>query len=447
MEVDLTGAFAVFDDQDSGCVSYGVEHGHTRLFVKVATSAAAADSLRQAARVHVLVRHPAIVAPLDVHDGGDEDVRLIYPWHEGEVLNAATRHGSDRSGLARFRSEPTDVARTALATILDAHLAITAAGLVAVDLYDGCFLWDTATRTMRLIDLDEYRAGPFTVPGDRLPGSMRYLAPEELEHGRVIDERTTVFGLGRTLHHLLDHPDRWRGTAHERAVIARATDPDPRGRFGSVADLVAAWHPVPQRIAVIGTGGSGKTTLARRLASTLDLPHLELDAVYHQPGWEPLADEEFRDRVEGFCAGDRWVTCGKYGTVRDLLFERTDTIICLDHHRLRQTARVWWRSLRRYVTRQELWNGNREPLRGLWPFGPAEQVLTRWVWIGVPRARALFDRLEADPPAGAVVVRLRGWPAIDHHLRELEEPPPPTAHRTLSGRAGRRATGWRRGGR
>jgi serine/threonine-protein kinase len=422
MEVDLTAPFAVFDQQDSGCTSYGVVHEGTRLFVKVATTPEAADSLRRAVDFHAAVQHPAIVAPIEVHDGGGIDVRLISTWHDGEVLNAATSRGSDRSGLARFRTEPLEVVRRAVATILDAHLAVAAAGFVAVDLYDGCFLWDTATRTMRLIDLNKYRPGPFEVPGDRLPGSLRYLAPEERQHGGRIDERTTVFGLGRTLQHLLDHPDGWRGTAHERTVIGRATDPDPRRRFASVAELVDAWQPQPQRIAVIGTGGSGKTTMAKRLAAALDLPHLELDAVYHQAGWEPLPDGEFRDQVQAFRAGDRWVTCGKYAVVRDLLFDRADTIVCLDHGRVRQTTRVWRRSFRRWATRETLWNGNRERLRGLWPFGPPEQTLTGWVWIGIPRVRALYDRLEADPPSGAVVVRLRGWAEIEEYVQATDGP-------------------------
>lgn len=240
-----------------------------------------------------------------------------------------------------------------------------------------------------------------------------------------------MFGLGRTLQHLLDHPDGWRGTAHERAVIARATDPEPRRRFRSVADLVAAWHPEPRRIAVIGTGGSGKTTLARHLAAALDVPHLELDAVFHQSGWTPLSDAAFRERVEQFCAGERWVTCGKYATVRDLLFARADTVVCLDHNRVRQTARVWWRSARRVVTREELWNGNRERLRGLWPFGSPERTLTRWVWEGIPRSRAMFDRIAEDPPGHAVVVvRLRGWPQIDAYLRASA---PAGADRTPAG--------------
>ena len=95
-----------------------------------------------------------------------------------------------------------------------------------------------------------------------------------------------------------------------------------------------------QRIAVIGTSGAGKTTLARRLSAALDLPHLELDSVFHQPGWEPLPDEEFRRQVEAFCAGDRWVTCGKYAVVRDLLFARAHAIVSPTHGRVTQPLRV-----------------------------------------------------------------------------------------------------------
>lgn len=246
MDVDLATAFVVFGDQGSGCRSYGVEANGVRLFVKVPTTEAAARSLRRAIAFHQVVRHPVIVAPIHVHDGGGEDVRLTYPWHDGEVLNAANSEGSDRSGLVRFQAQPFDVVQRAVASILDAHLAVVAAGFVAVDLYDGNFLWDRAARTMRLIDLDEYRPGPFTVPGDRLPGSLSYMAPEELRHGATIDERTTVFGLGRSIHHLFDHHDGWRGSAHQRDVVTNATQADPGRRFASVADLVAAWTAAGQ---------------------------------------------------------------------------------------------------------------------------------------------------------------------------------------------------------
>lgn len=246
MDVELSQPFAVFDQQDSGCTSYGVVHEGRRLFAKVATTSEAAVSLRRANCFHEAVHHPAIVAPRQVHDSGNGDVQLIYPWHDGDVLNAATMHGSDRSGLVRFQTQPINVVLNAVATILDAHLAVVAAGFVAVDLYDGCFLWDPATTAMRLIDLDEYRPGPFTVPGRRLPGSLSYLAPEELRRGGTIDERTTVFGLGRTIHHLLNSADGWRGSDHQLSVAATASATDPGHRFPSVAALIDVWN-TPKR--------------------------------------------------------------------------------------------------------------------------------------------------------------------------------------------------------
>ena len=43
----------------------------------------------------------------------------------------------------------------------------------------------------------------------------------------------------------------------------------------------------PRRIAVIGTTGSGKTSFSKRVAATLSAPRIELDALYHEPGWTP----------------------------------------------------------------------------------------------------------------------------------------------------------------
>ena len=63
-----------------------------------------------------------------------------------------------------------------------------------------------------------------------------------------------------------------------------------------------------QRIAIVGSPGAGKTTLARELAARLDLTHIEIDAIFHQPGWEPLPDADFIAAIESATAGDRWVT-------------------------------------------------------------------------------------------------------------------------------------------
>ena len=70
---------------------------------------------------------------------------------------------------------------------------------------------------------------------------------------------------------------------------------------GSAMDVnaVAIYRgiPVGRRIHVTGNSCSGKSTLASQLASTLDVPLVELDALNWQPGWVGLAD--YRSRGTG----------------------------------------------------------------------------------------------------------------------------------------------------
>lgn len=241
--------FRVFDRQDSGCVSYSVEIAGERWFVKSAAAPDAAASLRRAIALHGAVAHPAIVPLRRALDAAGAPA-LVYPWVDGEVLYHATvppsvTRADPASAIARFRREPIDVIERVLDDILDAHVAVARAGFVAVDFYDGCILHDFAARRAVLCDLDEYRPGPFVVESDRLPGSRRYMAPEEHRRGARIDERTTVFTMGRAIRLLLDAGDdeqAWRGTSAQAAVIERATRTDPDDRYPTLAALVTDWR-------------------------------------------------------------------------------------------------------------------------------------------------------------------------------------------------------------
>lgn len=71
-------------------------------------------------------------------------------------------------------------------------------GLGGRRLYDGCLLYDFTTKRLAVFDLDHYRQGPYENTVGRVFGSTRFMAPEEFERGRVIDERTTVFALARS---------------------------------------------------------------------------------------------------------------------------------------------------------------------------------------------------------------------------------------------------------
>ncbi len=107
-----------------------------------------------------------------------------------------------------------------------------------------------------------------------------------------------------------------------------------------------------ERVSVVGNSGSGKTTLAAQIAAGLGVPHLELDAVFHQPGWTELPLEEFRAKVGEVVATERWVVDGNYTAVQDLVWARADTVVWLDYPRLLVMRQIVGRTLRRLVTRQ-----------------------------------------------------------------------------------------------
>jgi len=121
-----------------------------------------------------------------------------------------------------------------------------------------------------------------------------------------------------------------------------------------------------RRVEVVGPSCSGKTTAARRLAAILGVPYVELDALHHDAGWTEAPAEVLQERVRAAldAAPDGWVVDGTYfGKLGTLVLDRADTIVWLDIPFRTAIRRVLWRTLRRAVKREELWNGNRESLR------------------------------------------------------------------------------------
>ncbi len=168
---------------------------------------------------------------------------------------------------------------------------------------------------------------------------------------------------------------------------------------------------VGRRIAVVGSSGSGKTTMARRLAEALALTHVELDALHHKPGWTPTPPDEFRSELtEALDLADRttdgWTMCGGYSVVDDIRSARADTIVWVDLPRWLVTWQVVTRTIRRAITREELWNGNREPLTNLTSWDPEKNII-RWSWVHFDERRERFARHCATDWSSKHVHRLR----------------------------------------
>lgn len=158
------------------------------------------------------------------------------------------------------------------------------------------------------------------------------------------------------------------------------------------------------RVHVVGSSCSGKTTFAKSLAAALGVKHIELDSLHWEPNWKEAETEVFKDRVREAVSADRWVTDGDYSRkIGDLVSTRATTVIWLDPPLMKILARFFERSLRRSITKELLWNGCRENLRNS-IF--SKNSLLIWILQNYKRKRERLSRLLADPPKGTNVIRL-----------------------------------------
>jgi adenylate kinase family enzyme len=159
-----------------------------------------------------------------------------------------------------------------------------------------------------------------------------------------------------------------------------------------------------RRIAVVGTSGSGKTTVAGRLAGAFGLPHVELDALFWRPDWQAAHIDEFRASVEEATRPDAWICDGNYSRARDIVLPRADSLVWLDLPLRTCLWRIIRRTALRAWRREELWGTNRERWSGLL----GRDSLIWWTLTTHRRRRREWEALTAGPETGHLrVVRLR----------------------------------------
>ncbi len=179
---------------------------------------------------------------------------------------------------------------------------------------------------------------------------------------------------------------------------------------------------IGRRVVVYGPTGSGKTTVAARIAQSIGVPHIELDAIFWKQNWTETPLEQFRADVSSVLADHPygWVCDGNYSRVRDLILPLADTVVWL-HPPFRV---AFWRLLKRTIAR--CWNGklwwgtNRETWRQAF-FSRNSLLLyqmTHW------RAYGKIGRNLRGIPHQASVLELRSVKEINEFLASLDSTEP-----------------------
>ena len=175
-----------------------------------------------------------------------------------------------------------------------------------------------------------------------------------------------------------------------------------------------------KRILVIGSGGSGKSTVSTQLGAILGLPVIHLDQLYWKPGWEKPSKEEWARTVEELIAQPEWIIDGNFGATLPQRIKRADAIILLDVSR--------WVCLWRVAKRALKYRGRHRPDMAPGCQERFDLEFIRWIWTYPRKSRpAKLALLSATGPDQRVVI-LRSGREVRHfldetsrerHLREL----------------------------
>jgi len=260
---DYGKVFTVFDQNDSGNISFGVKDNDKRYFIKVAgaetinkdeklKTETVIGNLTYAANVYKDLKHPILINLLDnkrILNG----YILVFDWVDGECMNEHwtynkhPKYTDEKSAFYRYiRLEPKKLLKS-LHEIFEFHKFVLSKNYIAIDFYDGSVMYNFNTEETTICDIDLYNKKPFINNMGRLWGSSRFMSPEEYNKGEIIDEVTNVYTMGATAFVFLGgEKDRdfskWRMGRNLYDVALKAVSQERTNRYQTIKEFIENWN-------------------------------------------------------------------------------------------------------------------------------------------------------------------------------------------------------------
>ena len=167
-----------------------------------------------------------------------------------------------------------------------------------------------------------------------------------------------------------------------------------------------------ERIIIIGCGGAGKSTLARKLGEVLDLPVVHLDKLFWKPGWVEMEREEFDALLQVELQKEKWIMDGNFNRTMPERMKRCDTIIYLDFSRFACLMGVLKRVITTYgKVRPDMGEGCPERI---------DLEFLKWVWNFNKNKRESYYKLLNEAENVETIV-LKNRRAVKLFLKSLKQ--------------------------
>jgi adenylate kinase family enzyme len=178
------------------------------------------------------------------------------------------------------------------------------------------------------------------------------------------------------------------------------------------------------RIVIIGSSNSGKSTLARQIGVQLGVPVIELDAFHWEPNWTPADPDVFRERIRHAMQPECWVMAGNYTQHQDITWAAADTIVWLDLPLPLVVRRCVVRTWTRWRTKEVLWGNNREDFREHLQFWNTDRSLIAYTIANHRRRKRAYAAAITDPRWSHITfIRLRSPAEVDSWFQQATGQP------------------------
>lgn len=154
-----------------------------------------------------------------------------------------------------------------------------------------------------------------------------------------------------------------------------------------------------KRILIIGSGGAGKSTFARRLHEATKLPLIHLDKLYWKPNWVETPKAEIYEITERLLKDDKWIMDGNFNSTMEKRIAASDTVFFFDMPRLLCIYRIFKRILKyRNQTRPDMGEGCPEKF---------DLEFLKWVWDFPKETKPLIESRLERAGQGKNIIRFK----------------------------------------